>query len=157
MGGTTVSSLGGQTRNPYDLQWTPGGSSGGTAAAIAANFGLIGTGSDTGQSIRSPASATNLVGLRPTRGLVSRSGILPISTTQYEAGPITRSVADAARMLDVMAGYDPDDPITAFGRRQKPRSYVDFLDRDGLRGARLGLVTDMLGTEAVHMEVNGVV
>lgn len=157
LGGTTVSSFGGQTRNPYDTLRTPGGSSGGTAAAIAANFGSIGTGSDTGQSIRSPASATNLVGLRPTRGLVSRSGILPISSTQDEAGPITRSVADAAQMLDVMAAYDPDDPITAFGRRQKPHSYVDFLDRDGLRGARLGLVTDMLGTEAVHAEVNDVV
>ena len=157
MGGTTISSLGGQTRNPYDLLRTPGGSSGGTAAAIAASFGIIGTGSDTGQSIRSPASAANLVGIRPTRGLVSRSGILPISTTQDEAGPITRSVADAARMLDVMAAYDPDDPITAFGRRQKPRSYVSFLDRHGLRGARIGLVTDLLGTEAIHAEVNSVV
>jgi Asp-tRNA(Asn)/Glu-tRNA(Gln) amidotransferase A subunit family amidase len=154
MGGTTISSLGGQTRNPYDVLRTPGGSSGGTAAAIAANFGIIGTGSDTGQSIRSPASATNLVGLRPTRGLVSRSGILPISTTQDEAGPITRCVADAARMLDVMAGYDPDDPITAFGRRQKPHSYVSFLERDGLCGARIGLITDLLGTEAIHAEVN---
>jgi Asp-tRNA(Asn)/Glu-tRNA(Gln) amidotransferase A subunit family amidase len=154
MGGTTVSSLGGQTRNPYDLLRTPGGSSGGTAAAIAANFGILGTGSDTGQSIRSPASATNLVGIRSTRGLVSRSGILPISTTQDEAGPMARSVADAARMLDVMAAYDPEDPITAFGLRQKPRSYVSSLESDGLRGARIGLVTDLLGTEAIHAEVN---
>ena len=75
----------------------------------------MGTGSDTGQSVRSPASAQSLVGLRPTRGLVSRTGIIPVSTTQDEAGPITRTVEDAARMLDVMAGYDPDDPITAFG------------------------------------------
>jgi amidase len=157
MGGTTVSSLGGQTRNPYDLLRTPGGSSGGTAAAIAANLGILGTGSDTGQSIRSPASAANLVGIRPTRGLVSRSGILPISTAQDEAGPMTRSVADAARMLDVMAGYDPDDPITAFGWRQKPRSYVPALERDGLRGARLGLLTDLMGSEAIHAEVNGAV
>lgn len=157
MGGTTVSSVGGQTRNPYDLLRTPGGSSGGTAAAIAANFGVIGTGSDTGQSTRSPASACNLVGLRPTRGLVSRSGILPISTTQDEAGPITRCVADAARMLDVMAAYDPDDPITAFGRRQKPRTYTAFLDRNGLHGARLGLLTDLLGTEAIHEETNSAV
>lgn len=157
MGGTTLSSFGGQTRNPYDVLRTPGGSSGGTAAAIAANFGSIGTGSDTGQSIRSPASACNLVGIRPTRGLVSRSGILPISTTQDEAGPITRSVADAARMLDVMAGYDPDDPITAFGQQQKPHSYVSFLERDGLRGARIGLLTDLLGTETIHAEVNDAV
>jgi amidase len=107
-GGTTVSSLGGQTKNPYDLTRTPGGSSGGTGAAIAAGFAVTGTGSDTGQSIRSPASAQSLIGLRPTRGLISRTGIIPISTTQDEAGPITRTVADAARMLDVMAGYDPD-------------------------------------------------
>src|SRR5262245_29011920 len=157
MGGTTVSSLGGQTRNPYDVLRTPGGSSGGTAAAIAANFAILGTGSDTGQSIRSPASAANLVGIRPTRGLISRSGILPISTTQDEAGPITRSVTDAARMLDVMAGYDPDDPVTAFGRRQKPPSYVAALARDGLRSARLGLLTDLLGGEAIHAEVNAAV
>jgi len=157
LGGTTISSLGGQTCNPYDLLRTPGGSSGGTAAAIAANFGIVGTGSDTGQSTRSPASACNIVGLRPTRGLISRSGILPISITQDEAGPLTRSVADAARMLDVMAGYDPDDPITAFGWRQKPTSYVSSLDRDGLRGARLGLLSDFLGTAAVHTEVNAVV
>ncbi len=85
MGGHTVSSLGGQTRNPYDLTRTPGGSSGGTGAAIAAGFALVGTGSDTGQSIRSPASANNLVGLRPTRGLVSRGGIIPVSATQDEA------------------------------------------------------------------------
>jgi len=157
LGGTTISSLGGQTCNPYDLLRTPGGSSGGTAAAIAANFGIVGTGSDTGQSTRSPASACNIVGLRPTRGLISRSGILPISITQDGAGPLSRSVADAARMLDVMAGYDPDDPITAFGWRQKPTSYVSSLDRDGLRGARLGLLSDFLGTAAVHTEVNAVV
>src|SRR5262247_3444752 len=124
---------------------------------IDANFGILGTGSDTGQSTRSPASATNLVGIRPTRGLVSRSGILPISSTQDEAGPLTRSVADAARMLAVMAGYDPDDPITAFGQRQQPHSYVSSLDRDGLRGARIGLLTDLMGTEALHEEVNGAV
>src|SRR5262250_334017 len=127
--GTTVSSLGGQTRNPYDLTRTPGGSSGGTGAAIAASFGIVGTGSDTGQSVRSPASAQSLIGLRPTRGLISRTGIIPNSTTQDEAGPITRTVEDAARMLDVMAGYDPDDPITAFGASQIPKTYTAFLDR----------------------------
>ena len=109
-GGTTVSSLGGQTKNPYDLARTPGGSSGGTGAAIAASFAVLGTGSDTGQSIRSPASAQSLVGLRPTRGLVSRDGVIPFSTTQDEAGPITRTVEDAARMLDAIAGYDAADP-----------------------------------------------
>ena len=132
--GTTVSSLGGQTRNPYDLTRTPGGSSGGTGAAIAANFGVLGTGSDTGQSIRSPASANSLVGLRPTRGLVSRDGIMPFSTTQDEAGPITRTVEDAARMLDVMAGYDPADPITAFSAARCRATYTASLDRGRAEG-----------------------
>jgi len=156
-GGTTVSSLGGQTKNPYDLTRTPGGSSGGTGAAIAANFGVLGTGSDTGQSIRSPASAQSLVGLRPTRGLVSRDGIIPYSTTQDEAGPITRTVEDAARMLDAIAGYDPADPITAFGRGKIPPTYRAALDRDGLRGARLGVLMDFFGNNAVHRDVNDVV
>jgi Asp-tRNA(Asn)/Glu-tRNA(Gln) amidotransferase A subunit family amidase len=156
-GGTTVSSLGGQTKNPYDLTRTPGGSSGGTGAAIAANFGVLGTGSDTGQSIRSPASAQSLVGLRPTRGLVSRDGIIPYSTTQDEAGPITRTVEDAARMLDAIAGYDPADPITAFGRGKIPPTYRAALDRDGLRGARLGVLMDFVGNDAVHQDVNAIV
>ena len=154
--GTSVSSLGGQTRNPYDLTRTPGGSSGGTGAAIAANFGVLGTGSDTGQSIRSPSSANSLVGLRATRGLVSRAGVMPFSTTQDEAGPMTRSVEDAARMLDVMAGYDPADPITAFSNGHIPRTYTASLDAKGLAGARLGLLTDFIGTDPIHQEVNRV-
>src|SRR5688500_7423178 len=154
--GTTVSSLGGQTRNPYDLTRTPGGSSGGTGAAIAANFGVLGTGTDTGQSIRSPSSANALVGVRATRGLVSRGGVMPFSTTQDEAGPMTRSVEDAARMLDVIAGYDPSDPITAFSAGHIPRTYLSTLDRNGLKGARIGLLTDMVGTESIHREVNQV-
>jgi amidase len=155
-GGTTVSSLGGQTRNPYDLTRTPGGSSGGTGAAIAASFAVTGTGSDTGQSIRSPASALNLVGLRPTRGLVSRTGIIPVSTTQDEAGPITRTVEDAARMLDVMAGYDPADPITAFGAHRVPPTYTAFLDPGRLKGARIGVLDAFFGREGVHEEVNAI-
>src|SRR5438046_3143403 len=155
-GGTTVSSLGRQTRNPYDLTRTPGGSSGGTGAAIAASFGIAGTGSDTGQSVRSPASAQSLVGLRPTRGLISRSGIIPLSTTQDEAGPITRTVEDAARMLDVIAGYDPADPVTAFGAPNIPKTYTAFLNREGLKGARIGVLTDFFGREGVHEEVNAV-
>jgi len=155
-GGTTVSSLGGQTRNPYDLSRTPGGSSGGTGAAIAASFGIAGTGSDTGQSVRSPASAHSLVGLRPTRGLISRTGIIPISTTQDEVGPITRTVEDAARILDVIAGYDPDDPITAFGASKVPKTYTAFLDRSGLKGARIGVLMDFFGRDRVHQEVNAV-
>lgn len=156
-GGTTVSSLGGQTRNPYDLTRTPGGSSGGTGASIAANFAAVGTGSDTGQSVRSPASAQSLVGIRATRGLLSRDGIIPVSTTQDEAGPITRTVTDAALMLDAMAGYDPADPITAFSLGKIPKSYIPFLDANGLQGARIGLLIDFMGKDAVHKEVNAVV
>jgi amidase len=156
-GGTSVSSLGGQALNPYDLTRTPGGSSGGTGAAIAASYGVLGVGSDTGQSIRSPASACSLVGVRPTRGLVSRRGLMPFSPTQDEVGPLTRTVEDAARMLDVMAGYDPDDPITARGIGHVPASYFDALSARALAGARIGLLTSFLGTRQLHSPVNDVV
>jgi amidase len=123
LAGLTLSSLGGQTKNPYELSRTPGGSSGGTGAALAANFATVGTGSDTVNSIRSPASANSLVGIRPTRGLISRAGVIPVSFTQDAAGPLARTVADAAIMLDVMAGYDPDDPVTALGAGRIPATY----------------------------------
>ena len=155
-GGMSISSLGGQVRNPYDLGRTPGGSSGGTGAAIAANFAVLGTGSDTGQSIRSPASANNLVGIRPTRGLVSRAGVIPNSLTQDEVGPITRTVTDAALLLDVMAGYDAADPITAFGNGRIPGSHARLLGTDALKGARIGVMANLSGTEARHTEVNQV-
>ncbi len=155
-GGMSISSLGGQVHNPYDLSRTPGGSSGGTGAAIAANFAVLGTGSDTGQSIRSPASANNLVGIRPTRGLVSRAGVIPNSQTQDEVGPITRTVTDAALLLDVMAGYDPADPITAFGNGRIPKTYTQLLSKDALKGARIGVMTNLFGTAARHAEVNDV-
>src|ERR1700730_10219314 len=155
-GGMSISSLGGQVRNPYDLSRTPGGSSGGTGAAIAANFAVLGTGSDTGQSVRSPASANNLVGIRPTRGLVSRSGVIPNSLTQDEVGPIARSVTDAALLLDVMAGYDPADPITAFGKGHIPESYAQLLGAGALEGARIGVMTNLFGAAERHMEVNQV-
>src|SRR5882672_12170241 len=155
-GGVSISSLGGQVLNPYDLTRTPGGSSGGTGAAIAANFAVLGMGSDTGQSIRSPASANNLVGVRPTRGLVSRSGVIPNSLTQDEVGPITRTVTDAALLLDVMAGYDPADPITAFGNGRIPASYTHLLSADALKGARIGVMTNLFGTAERHAEVNQV-
>jgi Asp-tRNA(Asn)/Glu-tRNA(Gln) amidotransferase A subunit family amidase len=153
-GGMSISGLGGQVHNPYDLTRTPGGSSGGTGAAIAANFAVLGTGSDTGQSIRSPASANNLVGIRPTRGLVSRGGVIPNSQTQDEVGPIARTVTDAARLLDVMAGYDPADPITAFGNGRKPRSYAELLNKDALKSARIGVMTNLFGAAERHREVN---
>jgi amidase len=155
-GGISISSLGGQVLNPYDLTRTPGGSSGGTGAAIAAGFAVLGVGSDTGQSIRSPASACSLVGVRPTRGLVSRSGLIPNSLTQDEVGPITRTVKDAARMLDVMAGYDPTDPVTALGVGRQPVSYVAVLDAASLKGARIGVMSNLSGGEARHAEVNAV-
>src|SRR5262245_50873081 len=154
--GMSLSSLGGQVRNPYDLDRTPGGSSGRTGAATAANLAVLGTGSDTGQSIRSPASANNLVGIRPTRGLVSRSGIMPNSQTQDEIGPITRTVTDAALLLDVMAGYDPADAITAFGASHIPKSYTQLLSKDALKGARIGVMSNMFGKEDRHHEVNKV-
>ncbi|MDB5866173.1 MAG: gatA [Betaproteobacteria bacterium] len=155
-GGMSISSLGGQVLNPYDLTRTPGGSSGGTGVAIASNMAVLGTGSDTGQSIRSPASANNLVGIRATRGLVSRAGVIPNSLTQDEVGPITRTVTDAALLLDVMAGYDPADPITALGTGRIPRSYTQLLNRDALKGARIGVMTNMMGTAERHQEVNKV-
>ena len=154
-GGISVSSLGGQVKNPYDLTRTPGGSSGGTAAAVAANFAAAGTGSDTGGSIRSPASANNLVGLRPTMGLISRDGIVPVSYTQDTIGPITRSVADTARMLDVMAGYDPNDPVTSLSVGNIPKTYTAYL-KNGLKGARLGVVTNLFGNGPEYTEVNKV-
>ncbi|WP_298218187.1 amidase family protein [Halothiobacillus sp.] len=154
--GTTVSSLGGQTLNPYDLTRTPGGSSGGTAAAIAASFGVVGTGSDTVNSIRSPASATALVGFRPTRGLLSRDGIIPVSETQDAIGPITRTVADAALMLAVMKGVDPNDPATEASAGKSPKDYLSSLDANGLKGARIGVIKTMFGTEKIHDEVNAV-
>lgn len=155
-GGNSLSSLGGQVLNPYDLTRTPGGSSGGTGAAIAANFAVLGTGSDTGQSIRSPASANNLVGVRPTRGLISRAGVIPNSITQDELGPITRTVEDAARLLEVMVGFDPNDPVTGYGVGRSASSYTDQLRPDALRGVRIGVMTNLFGTEERHQEVNRV-
>jgi amidase len=154
-GGISVSSLGGQTRNPYDLTRTPGGSSGGTGAAVAANFATAGTGSDTGGSIRSPSSANNLVGIRPTTGLISRDGIIPVSVTQDTIGPMTRNVADCARMLDAMVGYDPNDPLTSLSVGHIPPSYTAFL-QNGLRGARLGVFKNLFGHGPENEEVNKV-
>jgi len=152
--GETVSSILGQTLNPYDLTRTPGGSSGGTGAGIAANFGIIGIGTDTINSVRSPASACSLVGLRPTVGLVSRDGIVPYSMTQDTAGPIVRTVEDAARVLDVIAGYDPADSQTAWSIGHIPETYTAFLNRDGLRGKRIGVLKSFFGTKDIHQEVN---
>lgn len=155
-GGTTVSSLGGQTKNPYDRTRTPGGSSGGTGAAVAAGFAVAGIGSDTNQSIRSPSSANSLVGLRGTRGLISRDGVIPYSLTQDEAGPMARTVEDLAWLLDVIAGYDPADPVTALSYGRIPRSFLDALDPGGLDGARIGVLVDVFGAGPEHEPVNQV-
>jgi len=154
--GETVSSIVGQTRNPYDLSRTPGGSSGGTGAGLAAGFAIAGLGTDTVNSIRSPASANSIVGIRPTLGLVSRAGVIPYSPTQDAVGPLARTVADAARVLSVIAGYDPEDPATAASRAQPPPDYTRFLRADGVRGKRLGVLRSFFGAGAAHAEVNAV-
>ncbi|RKH15832.1 amidase [Corallococcus sp. CA047B] len=133
------SARGGLCRNPYALDRTPSGSSSGSGAATAANFCAVAVGTETDGSIVSPASACSLVGLKPTVGLVSRAGIIPISATQDTAGPMTRSVADAAVLLGVLAGEDPRDAVTATGRGHAHADYTRFLDPKGLAGARIGV------------------
>lgn len=154
--GETVSSILGQTHNPYDYTRTPGGSSGGTGAGIAANLGLIGIGTDTVNSVRSPASACSLYGLRPTIGLVSRYGIVPYSLTQDTAGPLCRTVRDIALVLDAIVGYDINDSTTEQGIGKKPRTYTSYIDKDGLRGKRLGVLDGLFGKKSVHSQVNTV-
>lgn len=141
--GISVSSLGGQTINPYDSTRTPGGSSGGTGAAIAASFAVWGTGTDTVNSLRSPASANSLWSLRPTRGLISRAGVIPISYTQDTIGPIARCVQDVATALTVMAEgeYDADDNVTALVPAGiKGTDYGSSLSAGSLKGLRFGLL-----------------
>jgi Asp-tRNA(Asn)/Glu-tRNA(Gln) amidotransferase A subunit family amidase len=154
--GESVSSILGQTLNPYDLTRTPGGSSGGTGAGLAANFGILGIGTDTVNSIRSPASACSVAGIRPTIGLVSRGGIIPYSLTQDAAGPMARTVADATKMLNVLAGYDPGDGATAWSIGRIEQDYTRHLKKEGLKGKRLGILRSFFGTEPVHGEVNAV-
>lgn len=143
----TYSSLGGQTLNPYDLTKFPGGSSGGTGAAVTSNFAAAGLGTDTGGSIRVPSSFNNLVGIRPTMGLASRDGIIPLALTQDVGGPIARTVEDAAVVLDAIAGYDEADPVTEESNGNIPESYTDYLDEDGLEGARIGVVRALFGED----------
>jgi amidase len=144
---TSVGSAFGAVKNPYDPGRTPGGSSGGSAAAVAANLAAAGLGTDTCGSVRIPAAFNSLVGLRSTQGLISRRGIVPLSGTQDIAGPLTRSVVDAALLLDVMAHIDPDDSQTAESYRQRPRSYLDSLRPGALRGARIGVLEEALLVE----------
>ena len=149
----TVSSIDGTTRNPYDLSRVPAGSSGGTAAAVAANLGLIGLGTDTGNSIRGPSSHNALVGIRSTMGLTSRDGIVPLYLRNDIGGPMARTVEDAARVLDVIAGHDPADPITARSEGQMPESYLDYLDLDGLKDARIGVFRWYMRPDSTNADV----
>jgi Asp-tRNA(Asn)/Glu-tRNA(Gln) amidotransferase A subunit family amidase len=137
----TVSSiLPGYSKNPYGLDRVTAGSSGGTAAAVSANLGVVGLGTDTGNSIRGPSSHQALVGIRSTMGLTSRAGVVPLFLSQDIAGPMTRTVADAAAVLQVVAGEDPDDPATAAVRGREIPNYLATLDRNGLRGARIAVL-----------------
>jgi amidase len=137
----------GFTRNPYNPAYASGGSSGGTGVAVAANFGTVGVGTDTGGSVRAPASINNLVGIRPTVGLLSRTGMAPLDSQRDTPGPMTRSVEDAARLLDVLAGMDPSDSRTALAAGHIPQTYTAFLQRDGLRGGRIGVFRQAFGLE----------
>ncbi len=137
------STLGGQTANPHALDRNPSGSSSGSAVAVAAALAPIAVGSETDGSIVCPASACGIVGIKPTLGLVSRSGIVPISLAQDTAGPMARSVADAAALLSVLAGTDPADPATA-PAAERARDYTAFLDASALAGARIGVWRDGL-------------
>jgi amidase len=160
----TVSSiLPGYTRNPYALDRVTAGSSGGTAAAVAANLGAVGLGSDTGNSIRGPASHQSLAGIRSTMGLTSRAGVVPLNLLADIAGPITRTVADAVAVFNVIAGQDPDDPITLpqsplakFRPANRPSSKPEYsaaLVPDGLKGARIGVLRQAYERETTDREI----
>jgi amidase len=161
------SGRGGQTRNPYALDRNPCGSSSGSGAAVAANLSLAAVGSETDGSVVCPSSANSLVGIKPTLGLVSRSGIIPIAHSQDTAGPMARTVTDAAILLGALTGVDPRDAITGASRGKARNDYTQFLDANGLRGARIGVArkffgfsekVDKLMTTAIEaMKANGAV
>jgi len=145
-GGDTYSALTGYSRNPYALDRTVGGSSGGSGGALAANFGLLALGEETASSLKRPAAWGALAGMRATPGLISRSGMwdgAPVPTAQM--GPMSRNVTDLAKLLDGMVGYDPQDPITALGIMHTPKTYTAFLDKNGLKGARIGVIRESIG------------
>jgi amidase len=138
------SARGGQCRNPYVLDRNPCGSSSGSGSAVAANLCALAVGTETDGSIICPSGMNGIVGMKPTIGLVSRAGIIPIAHSQDTAGPMTRTVRDAALLLGALAGYDPRDPATAAGRQHALADYTRFLDKDGLRGARIGVARKRL-------------
>jgi len=147
------SGRGGQTRNPYVLDRNPSGSSSGSAVAVAASLCAAAVGTETDGSILSPSSYNGIVGLKPTVGLISRAGIIPISHTQDTAGPMTRTVRDTAILLGALAGTDPRDPATAEASTKRARDYESFLNPDGLRGARLGVARELFGSNAAAQRV----
>ncbi len=150
----TVSSiLPGYTKNPYALDRVTAGSSGGTAAAVAASYGAAGLGTDTGNSIRGPSSHQALVGIRSTMGLTSRAGIVPLSLAADIAGPMARTVADAVAVFQVVVGADPNDPVTAAARDHPPVDYAAALVRDGLKGARIGVLHQAYDTPTTDPEI----
>jgi amidase len=153
---TVNSILPGYTRNPYDTSRVTAGSSGGSAAGTAANFAVFGLASDTGDSIRGPAAHQGLVGLRSTMGLVSRSGVVPLNLSADIAGAVTRTVADTAAVLQVIAGPDPNDPVTAAGRDHVAANYAASLRADGLKGARIGVLHQAYDTPTLDRDVDGV-
>lgn len=145
--GGAYSSLGGQSLNPHDLTRSPSGSSGGTGVAIAAEYAMLGMGTDTGGSIRGPATSNGIVGLKPTHGLLSRSGIIPLALSFDTGGPMARSVSDVAVALGVMTGQDPDDDATKKSEGHALTDYASGLRADALRGARIGIARDFLGAD----------
>jgi amidase len=145
--GDSMGSLAGATYNPYDSRRTPSGSSGGTGAAIAAAYAPIGLGTDTGGSVRGPSSANGIVGLKPTHGLISRDGIIPLALSFDTSGPMARNVYDVALALGVLAGVDPADPATAKAAGRIEKDYTSLLDAGALKGARIGVARDFMGQD----------
>lgn len=148
-GGDTHGSLFGSTRNPYALERTAGGSSGGSGVSVSANYCTVAVGQEGFASIRRPSTWNCVTGMRPTAGLVSRTGVYAgWPSINGSLGPMARSVTDLAKLLDVMVGYDPQDPVTARGMGKAPESYTGFLVADGLKGARLGILREPMGYDA---------
>ncbi|MDI1492362.1 MAG: hypothetical protein OHK93_003576 [Ramalina farinacea] len=154
--GLSVSSLGGQTLNPYDLTRTPGGSSGGTGAAIAASFAVVGTGTDTMNSLRSPASANGLYSIRPTKGFISRAGIIPVSSTQDAVGPIARTIEDLAIVLSVMANASSEENEHVAHKDPTHHDYLAAIKKPILKNLRLGLVQGFMNA-STSSEVSPVI
>src|SRR6185312_6930737 len=146
--GGAHSSLGGQTLNPHDLTRTPSGSSGGTGVAVAAAYAPLGLGTDTGGSIRGPATSNGIVGLKPTHGLLSRSGIIPLALSFDTGGPMARSVYDVAVALGIMTGVDASDAATKKSEGHFERDYTKYLKTGALKGARIGIARDFMGKDA---------